>query len=291
METTAPPTVFARSESPARYKRLTWFFVGAVSLLGAGCLLTRHFNYVELLVLMWCTLGGTFLIYRINDYIDTEHGFRFNILAFLLEKRHMIIAAHLFFIAFPVAYFTITPFCFMVLAAVAALGVFYSISFSLGSYRFRLKNVFLLKNISIGLAWGSLVLVGAGSIASPDVLVVFLFASIQVTVGSMIRDIPDREKDRDAGARTYPVLFGDAATLRFLFIANIASVLLIFIPELSVPLMVTIGVTVAWRTIILWKLRNNYDNRLWGQTLNLFTCTVIFLMVFFKFLLDGNQHS
>ncbi len=251
----------------------------------------HHFNYTELLVILWCTVGGTFLIYRINDYIDTEHAFRFNILEFLKEKRHMLIVAHLFLIAFPVAFFTITPFSFMVLASVAVLGVFYSITFPLGTFRFRLKNVFLLKNISIGIAWGSLVLVGAGELLVPDVVALFLFTSVQVAIGSMIRDIPDAEKDREAGAKTFPVLYGDNATMRFLFLINTLSVGILMYPGITSGIIGVIAITVLWRTVNLLKLNRNFNDRLWGQTLNLFTCTVIFLVVLLKYFVDEFARS
>lgn len=282
-----PSSILAdRTSATARYKKLTWFFIAAASVVGSGCVLMHHFNYTELLVILWCTVGGTFLIYRINDYIDTEHAFRFNVRAFLKEKRHMIIVAHLFLIAFPVAFFTITPFSFIVLASVAALGVFYSITFPLGAFQFRLKNVFLLKNISIGIAWGSLVLVGAGKLLVPDVVALFLFTSIQVAIGSMIRDIPDLEKDREAGAKTFPVLYGGKATMRFLFLANILSAAVLVYPRITKGIIGVIAITVLWRTVNLLKLNRNINDRLWGQTLNLFTCTIIFLGVLLKFIVD-----
>lgn len=275
-----------RSVAVSRYKKLTWFFIAAASVAGSGCVLTHHFNYTELLVMLWCTIGGTFLIYRINDYIDTEHGFRFNVLEFLREKRHLLIVAHLFLFAFPVAFFTITRFSFFVLSAVAALGVFYSISVPLGKFTFRLKNVFLLKNISIGVAWGSLVLVGAGTLESADVVALFLFVSIQVAIGSMIRDIPDEEKDHEAGARTFPVLYGAKATMQFLFLTNVLSAVLLLYPGITGGIIEVIVITVLWRMLTLVKLTQDIHNRTWGQTLNLFTCTVIFLTVLLKFAID-----
>lgn len=290
METTAHITT-ERTSTAAKYKKLTWFFIAAASIVGSGCLLMHHFNYTELLVILWCTVGGTFLIYRINDYIDTEHALRFNILEFLKEKRHMIIVAHLFLIAFPVAFFTITPFSFIVLASVAVLGVFYSITFPMGAFRFRLKNVFLLKNISIGVAWGSLVLVGAGNLLVPDVVALFLFTSVQVAIGSMIRDIPDVEKDREAGAKTFPVLYGDKATMRFLFLTNTLSVGLLLYPGITNGIIGVIAITVLWRTMNLLKLSRNFNDKLWGQTLNLFTCTVIFLVVLLKYFVDEFARS
>lgn len=275
-----------RGKKNAKYKNLVWFFVAASSVVASGCLIVKHFDYVEISILLWCTIGGTFLIYRINDYIDSEQTFRFNIRQFLSEKRHLIIVLHLFLFAFPVAFFTISKFSFVVLSVIAALGVFYSISFSVGTFRFRLKNVLLLKNISIGLAWGGLVFVGAGESMVPDVVVLFLFTSVQVAIGSMIRDIPDKQKDEEAGAKTVPVVFGLRATLLALYIFNLLSLALLAHPEITDGIAGVILITVFWRMINLMKLNIHSADRLWGQVLNLFTCVIIFLGVLLKYAID-----
>jgi 4-hydroxybenzoate polyprenyltransferase len=246
-------------------------------------LLNNERNWLELIVLLWCNFCGIVLIYTINGYVD-QLSFKFNLREFFEERWHVIFVIQLFLFTFPVAFLTISSFRFIAFALMASLGIIYSAGFRQNEYRFRVKNIFLFKNLSIGIAWGTLVLIGAGDFRDPDVISLFIFASIQVFIGSMIRDVPDLQKDKEQGVKTFPVLFGLNATFWFMHLVNFSSVLSAFFTGWSQGTLLIIITGISWRFINLWKLKGNAESKVWGQTINLATCAVILFLVIIQYL-------
>lgn len=80
-----------------------------------------------------------------------------------------------------------------------------------------LKRVLLVKNFLVGISWGLIPLgVGFyyGAPASVDILFVFVFITVALTIAAMLFDIKDIEGDSAAGISTVPILFGIAWTRR-----------------------------------------------------------------------------
>ncbi len=273
------------SRAIAQLKHLLLFLVASSSLLISGYIINSDRDGLELLVLLWCNFCGVTLIYTINGYIDPA-DFKFNLRGFLNERWHIIFIIQLFFFTFPIAFFTISTFRFVAFALVAALGIIYSVGFKKNGFRFSLKNIFLFKNLSIGVAWGALVLIGAGDFKNPDIISLFVFASVQVLIGSMIRDVPDLEKDKSHDVKTFPVLFGLKTTFVFMHLLNICAILSAYFSNWSQGILIVVIAGIAWRFLNLWKLKGNASSKIWGQTVNLSTCAVILFLVVIQFLND-----
>jgi len=93
----------------------------------------------------------------------------------------------------------------------------------------RLKRGFLLKNVSIGLAFGLAYLYGAGFVYLPG----FSFVLLVIIAMSAIADLRDYEGDRAAGIRTIPVTLGPKRTKQFIAILLLAALLIIAFSDLQ----------------------------------------------------------
>ncbi|MBK9192582.1 MAG: UbiA family prenyltransferase [Crocinitomicaceae bacterium] len=197
-----------------------------------------------------------------------------------------MITVLLFIALIPLCLYFLNVFTFLVLSVISLMGVFYSLSFHYGKKLFRIKNVFLLKNIFIGIAWGSLILIGSGEFSDPVIKTLFLFSSVQVMIGSIIRDVPDEEKDKAAGVKSFPVVLGKKNTFIALHIFNFASWLTVLVWAFEGKFKWILLIVVLWRLINLIGLNLKNNSAFWGQKFNLFTCVLIFLISFI-FWYDG----
>ncbi|MGQ3413458.1 UbiA family prenyltransferase [Natrinema sp. LN54] len=73
------------------------------------------------------------------------------------------------------------------------------------------KQIFLVKNLVVGLAWGAIPLgVGYyyGELRSSEILFLFAYITTMITIAAVIFDVKDIEGDRAEGIPTVPNLFG-----------------------------------------------------------------------------------
>lgn len=264
------------------YKRLTLFFVAANALLLAGQLLFQAFNWSDFLLLQWCGVTGVMVVYRFNDMIDHAKDFKFNAQHVLGNKLNLFVLLQMLFLLIPIAFRSFSPERIIVLLLICSLGVLYSVKFRFKDQYYRIKHLFLVKNILIGVLWGALVLVGADNFSDPQVLALFLFTTLQVMIGSIIRDIPDTEADRKDGVQTLPVMIGFRGTMTYLHLFNAVSLIsaALLFPIGSVVFMLTI--VVIWRMMLLFNVGQQPDKKWFTNTLNLFTCVIILLALLLK---------
>ena len=267
-----------------RYKALKLFHVAACSLLYAGFFAASRTNWGALALLTFCTISGIFFVYRFNDHVDQSLGFKMNIQRFFLVRLHVAYALVFLAILLPLSLLFLSAFCFRVLALTGLLGIFYSINLRFPSYSFRLKHAFVLKNVAIGLAWGSLVLIGANTFADPVVRALFYFVSIQVFVGSSIRDIPDLIKDRRDGVKSLAVVLGVTPALWVLHMINLGSLFTFLLVPGDMGFLLAVMGTVIWRSITLREVSRKNNVRKWTQSYNLLTCLLLFVLIFFDYL-------
>ncbi len=74
-----------------------------------------------------------------------------------------------------------------------------------------LKRILLVKNLLVGLAWGLIPLgVGVyyGVLWTVDILFLFAFTTVMLTIAAVVFDIKDIEGDREEGVRTIPLVAG-----------------------------------------------------------------------------------
>jgi 4-hydroxybenzoate polyprenyltransferase len=165
------------------------------------------------------------------------------------------------------------------LIAIAILGLLYAHKwYKEGETPFMLKKVFLLKNLMIGVGWGLLVLIGYGQFESKMVNAITAFASLQVVVGSIMRDLKDRDRDIGLEYNTLPVVLGQSKTILISHFVNVLSLIPLLFTE-SFSLLPYLGIVVLWRLLLLEGIRRNGPNDLWAQKLNLASCVLILIMI------------
>jgi 4-hydroxybenzoate polyprenyltransferase len=115
--------------------------------------------------------------------------------------------------------FFINPLAIIVILFAFCVGVIYGI----GSDRFRLKNILLLKNIIVaGTLTTAAVLVPLAVHANIVfiVLLVAYFIFLKTLIEGVLHDVRDVEGDRKAGVRTVPVTLGMNKTRNLLLLLN-----------------------------------------------------------------------
>lgn len=154
--------------------------------------------------------SATFFVYSVNRVTDVEED-ELNVpgrAAFSKSYgRVCLIASAVLYVfvvgaavvrGLPKAEFLVVP---------VAAAVLYSLA--------RLKRVFLVKNLLVGVAWGSIPL-GVGVyydvLWTTEVLFLAAFFTTMLTVAAAIFDIKDVDGDRAAGIRTVPIAVGIRAT-------------------------------------------------------------------------------
>lgn len=262
------------------YKSLKLFHLAAISLLLCGMYLATNNTLPSIFILLWCCICGVFAVYRLNDFIDSEVNLTNKLIHFFNNKLNLVFTLHFILIAIPLSYYYLPFFTFLVLGASGLLGALYSVKFHFKEKVFRIKNTFLLKNISIGISWGALILIGAGNFTDPIVQSLVLFATIQVFIGSIIRDIPDMEKDFQNKVKSVPLVIGSGSTFYLLIGVNFLSVLAIFPSMGNINLWITISAVIIWRMWTLINLKRNVSTVFWSQTANLLTCSLLFIVFY-----------
>lgn len=245
----------------------------------SGFLLRPEMDWKIFSILLWCNLSGVFLIYRLNDCIDQDADLKFNLSYFFSYRLHQIVVAQFILLAIPAATFYLDFFTLKILTVSALTGTIYSLSFKVRGKLFRIKNVFLLKNSLIGLVWGALILIGSGQLNHPVLLSLFVFTSVQVLIGSLIRDVPDLEKDKISGVKSLPVVLGLKKTFWFMHSVNFLSILSGFLCNWHAMMITLIALIVSWRFANIVFLKKNTSSILWGQYVNLITCILIAVII------------
>lgn len=269
-------TVSAPSDrGPFKARRL--FYLAALSLVLCG-VMGQGQSWLEGLFLLWSTLTGIFLTYRFNDHIDNDAAFRLDLPRFLANPLNLLVSAQFLLVLTPMAFVYLSPFRLGVLAGTGSLGFLYSVKLPLGGGRtLRLKHVLGVKNALIGLCWAALILVGADHLADRSTQALFVLASLQVFVGSALRDISDVHEDAARGVRTLPVVLGIPRTLQVLWVGNGLSLVAFWALTGTEWALFTGLLTFCWRGLTLVQAQRKPGVALWTQSMNLLTCGILAL--------------
>jgi len=259
------------------FKNLIWFYIAANSLLLAGALISSNHSFKLLSFLIWCNISGLFLIYRFNDCMDRNNSLRKNIAYFLSFLSHKIIFIQLIIVVIPLALFFVEKEALSVLAISSSLGFLYAINININNETFQLKNVFLVKNLLIGLAWGSLVLIGSKDGFHTPLIGLFIYCSMQVFIGGTIRDIPDLKVDKLNKVNSLPVVLGVQSTIVIMHVINALSIGVCFLITQNYNAITLFLVPIIWRVINLILVQKYPEKPSWSQWMNLFTCVIILL--------------
>lgn len=201
-----------------------------------------------------CVIGFciTFAIYNLNRKSDEAEDSINHAGRYLFTKRYerqlLILSAAAYAAALVLAWrYSITAV--IITAFPLITGIVYSVPFFPQRSRFRrLKDIPVVKNLSIAIAWAVphafLPAVLAGSLLAGMTGAVLLFFFILVFINTVLFDMRDVEGDAAAGIRTVPVILGVAGTTRVLLGSGIIAAILV--PLLSLPLVP------GWQTGVLF---------------------------------------
>lgn len=107
------------------------------------------------------------------------------------------------------------------------------LGFAYSAPPFRLKRLFLVKNLTIAGGMAPVLFIMAGSLTDTigllDVVVAAYFSAFSF-LGSTISDLRDVEGDSEAGVRTIPVILGARGTGHVFLALSVAQVLVIAVP-------------------------------------------------------------
>lgn len=262
--------------SEIKFKPLLYFYLAAISLLASGLLMQEQQDWKEWFFLIWSTFTGIFLTYRFNDFIDGSKNFEFNFKKFFSNKLHIFVVIQLILILTPLSFIYLSYFRFVLLSVLCIFGMLYSFKFEVAGKLFRIKHIFIVKNLLIGICWGGLVLLGSDFVDTADILSLFLFSTIQVFIGSTIRDITDLESDTTEYVNSLPVVLGEKKTIIVLNCLNLFALIIPYFLITNFNNYIPIGITFVWRTIVLLKVVSSKSKN-WSQKYNLLTCFTIFI--------------
>ncbi len=255
------------------------FCIATQSLLCAGYLLSKEVDLIQFLLTSWVGLSGTILIYG----FDFGYGAGKKVVNYLRNSRQhpwqSIFLVQFIFVSLPLAFYFLSWNRILTIGLIGAIGFIYSLHFPFVKEGFRFKRLFIVKNIFIGFAWGALILVGAGTLENQLGNLLFWFMSLQIVVGSIVRDCADTEHDEKLGVKTLPLKFGIKRTIPSLHLANLSTGLVIVALPFQATLFWVICLTVLWRTFVIWKVGHNQGAMFWTQTLNILTCLVFFFLL------------
>lgn len=260
-------------------RKLFWFFIASSALVTAGYCVSNVLSTGAFLLVFWINIVGIFLIYRMNEFFVQHGRFLSNLIRFLKHPLHLLITLQLVVIVIPLSILLLPRSVFFTMGAMGVVGALYCVNFRILGSNFRLKDFFLLKNLMIGGAWGALVLIGGAVTDDPLLMRFFFIAAAQVTIGGIIRDIPDEAHDRKIGVKTLPVVLGVKQTMRFLHVFNAAILFMAVNYPIEPGLLVFAITLVSWRALNLWLLQRNKEVRFYSQWMNLFTCAVFLIVI------------
>ncbi len=159
---------------------------------------------------LFLVFAATMFVYSLNRFTDLEEDERNVPDRAAFTKRHgrllLTLGVGLYVLAIGVAVVLDLPGAgYMVIPLLVAIAYSY----------LRLKKLFLVKNLTVGFAWG-LIPLGVGVyydiLETPGILFLAGYITAMLTVAAIVFDIKDIEGDRAEGIRTVPVVFNPRGT-------------------------------------------------------------------------------
>lgn len=252
------------------------FLAGILALLFGGIILGKNFEIEQYIILCIAALCGVMLLYDVKDKLPNDNWFKILIWFLKIKTNSLFVLALLILFPFALTYLSSFSIAFLMISMV--IGMLYSLPYKFGKLEFKLKNILFLKNILIGICWGSLVAVGAGSFADKQILYLTVFMMLQVFLGSIIRDLADVKSDKKNGIKSLPVVFGISASIWVMHVINLVS-LSILLLGISSETRILIVILVAWRLLNLSVIGIKGVKKHLIQTFNLATCYLFFIVL------------
>jgi 4-hydroxybenzoate polyprenyltransferase len=176
---------------------------------------------------LFISFASFFIVYTFDRYLDRdEDAENMPVRTKFLRKygEYLFAASIAGYIAALIIAFNNGFITFLLTLSPIIVGVLYSVA--------RIKKILLVKNIVVGLTWGSIpLLVGAyyGSPILPEILFLAAFFGIGLFRNTIVFDIKDIEGDLKEGVRTIPNTYGKRRSRQLALCINaFLTVLLLF---------------------------------------------------------------
>ena len=270
------------SNNKSSNRRMIQFILAAYSLILSGAFTSNLYSNQSLFVLIWITTSGVLFVYGNISYELENGSVKEKLKNVLRNDRALLILVQFFLLALPFSFLFLETSSLFYLATSAALALLYTYRFNFLNSKLQLKKIPIIKNVIIGIAWAALILVGSGSLYDPNVFMFFVFMSIQITVGSSMRDLQDIKIDKQLGIQTIPSSIGESNSFKLFHILNIGSILSCIISQFSYSEFTIIISIVIYKSINLYFLEKLPQSEFWGQSVNIGTCIVLVFLIVIK---------
>ncbi len=228
-------------EKPVRFKLLKDYLeTGRVDLaIEAVSFILLGLTYIEMLppadkiiammVSIFFTTLGVYAFNNVTDYKeDLINKPRSAIIAETISKQNILIYSLTCKLVAMISALFISWAVFAVVSIIILGSIFYSYKPASGGG--RLKDIFIIKNLTIALLWSFVPLIpllAYGFAVPKEFLVVIFFVFISGFISSITSDLKDMEGDNKAGVKTFSTEYGENVTLIFLNIINTIGLMVI----------------------------------------------------------------
>lgn len=247
------------------------FILATISLVGLGQFVVEPISWTHAFATQYMAFLGTWLLYGFDWRAPFKKG---------AQRIFILQALILGFLVLPY----LTFFQWSVIGLIAFLSALYQVRLPFLKIQFQFKKRLLIKNILIGFSWAALIPLGAGHFSTTEIQFLFWFMAVQVGYGSIIRDITDIAHDQRHQLQTLPIIFGVSKTIGILQLVNWGSFLLAcyFANETNLQWIYSVAfLVICYKSLLLYKVKQNQSRKLWTQYLNISTCMLIFVLTYF----------
>ncbi|MEY2937538.1 MAG: hypothetical protein RL062_127, partial [Bacteroidota bacterium] len=139
-------------------QRLILFIVAAISLFLTGALFAPPIEIFHFIILTYTTAVGTWFLYGMNFRVFHRNNIKASVQSLFQFNFQNFMIFHFVLITLPLLIVTLSTFQIKLLFGLTLLSWLYAFAFEINGKRYKLKERLLIKNILIGLTWGSLTL-------------------------------------------------------------------------------------------------------------------------------------
>ncbi len=243
---------------------------GALRIYIASLLLLVNMNILN------CLAGGliVYAVYTLDRALESTED---TINRSELNGANKKLALFVCLITFAIGCYILNASGLLLIALMPLIaGYLYSKGLNLGKIKLKLKGGLGVKNLVVGITWGTFI----ASIAGVElenilpVFLVFLYYGSKLFINSTIYDFKDVKGDLMAGIKTLPVSLGEKNTRKLLLTLHVGSHLLL-ISAILMHLLAFEPVIVIYSFFIgllyVFRLTNNRENeKTWGKIERLF---------------------
>ncbi|OYZ13017.1 MAG: hypothetical protein B7Y39_18300 [Bdellovibrio sp. 28-41-41] len=263
------------SRWPWQRKSIQYLLLAALCVTWTGFTFNTEISFINFLIVTITTVFLVLFVYGFDDVMDSEVNLTY-------FKNPSVRWLGLLSIGCTLAtYFVFGWASFISSLLILVIGTLYSFRHDRDHFNIRLKSFFVLKNFLIGVGWGLLVFLGSNHFSPESVFVTFLFFTLQVTIGSIIRDLDDIEEDRRNKIATFPIVLGLRNTILALQGINLLSGAALYVGAQLVPELKSLWL--MWVLIVIYRfglielIRRKNMSPILLQQFNILACSLVFV--------------